>query len=243
MTGRTRRSPPYYSRKKVPVASSKQFAVIGLGRFGTAVCRTLTGLGHEVLGLDADAELVRRAQDEEVVTHVIEADATNIHALREAGLTGMDTVVVAIGSNLEASVLIVLNLLELGTTQIVAKASHKRYGEVLARVGGGQVRVVYPEEQMGQTVAHGLGGLGVMASIDLDPLNSIVEVLAPAALVGYALAESRVRTRWGVSVIAIQRQDKLNAAPSGTDRIEPGDVLALIGPNERIAALRAGREP
>lgn len=220
---------------------SKQFAVIGLGRFGAAVCRTLTGLGHEVLGMDADPELVRRAQDEDLVTHVIEADATNIHALREAGLQGMDTVVVAIGTDLEASVLIVLNLLELGLKQIVAKASHRRYGEVLARVGGGQVRVVYPEEQMGQSLANALGGLGVMASIDLDPVVSIVEVPAPPVLLGKTLGECQVRHRWGVGVIAIQRRGQLNVAPCGTDRVEAGDTLALIGPNERIQALREAR--
>lgn len=220
------------------MATRKQFAVIGLGRFGRAVCGTLTRLGHEVMGIDEASDLTRAAQDDELVTHVVEADATNIHALREAGLRNMDAAVVAIGTDLEASVLIVLNLIELGLKDIVAKASHRRYGEVIARVGGGHVRVVYPEEQMGERVAHGLGGLGVMDAIDLDPHTSIIELSAPRALVGRTLAEAQVRQAFGVTVIAIRRGAAINTAPSGTDRVVAGDVLALIGPNERLTSLQ-----
>jgi trk system potassium uptake protein TrkA len=220
------------------MAPRKQFAVIGLGRFGRAVCRTLTGLGHEVLGIDEDPVYIRMAQDDDVVTHVIQADATNVHAVREAGLRNMDAVVVAIGEDLEASVLIILNLLELGLTSIIAKASHRRYGDVLERVGGGHVRVVYPEEQMGERVAHGLGGLGVMESIDLDPHTSIVEIAAPRALIGRTLAEAQARQRYGVTVIAILRGGVVNAAPCGPDRVEAGDILALVGSNERLTALQ-----
>lgn len=216
----------------------KQFAVIGLGRFGRAVCRTLTRFGHEVMGIEADAQLIRDAQDEDLVTHVVQADAVNINALAEAGLRNMDAAVVAIGTDLEASVLIVLNLLELGVPEIVAKASHRRYGEVIERVGGGKVRVVYPEEQMGERVAQGLGGHGVMASIDLDPHTSIVEVAAPRMLVGRTLAETRLRQLHGVTVIAILRGGTLNAAPCGPDRIEAGDVVALIGPVDRLADVQ-----
>ena len=216
----------------------KQFAVIGLGRFGRAVCRTLLSLGHEVLGIESNRDLIRSVQDEEIATHVIEADATNLFALREAGLRNVDSVVIAIGTDLEASLLIALNLLELGQTSILAKASHRRYGMVLERVGGGQVRVVYPEEQMGERVAHSLGGLGVMESIDLDPHTSIVEVAAPRHLVGRTLAEANVRQNFGVTVIAILRAGIVNATPSGLDRVEPGDILALVGPNERLSALQ-----
>ncbi len=216
----------------------KQYAVIGLGRFGRSVCRTLTSLGHEVLGVEENPELIRAAQDEEIVTHVIQMDATNIHASREAGLRNVDAAVVAIGTDLEASVLIVLNLIELGVKEIVAKASHRRYGQVIERVGAGHVRVVYPEEQMGERVAHGLGGLGVMESIDLDPHTSIIEVPAPRTMLGRTLAEVQVRQNFGVTVIAILRGDKVNAAPAGADRIELGDVLALIGPNDRLTALQ-----
>ncbi len=223
--------------------AAKQFAVIGLGRFGSAVCRTLTGLGHEVLGIDSDPKFIRAAEDDDVVTHVIQADATNMHALREAGLRNFDVVVVAIGTNLEASVLVVLNLLELGLTTIVAKASHRRYGEVLARVGGGNIQVVFPEEQMGERVGHSLGGMGVMASIELDETYSIIEGAAPRGLVGKTLGEMQLRQRMGVSVIAILRAGKLNAAPCGTDRIEARDILAMLGPIDRITLLQQGQVP
>ena len=220
------------------MTSRKQFAVIGLGRFGRSVCRTLARLGHEVLGIEENDELLRAAQDEDIATHLIQADATNIHALREAGVQEVETVIVAIGTDLEASVLVVMNVLELGVKSVVAKAAYRRYGQVLERVGGDAIRVVYPEEQMGERVAHGLGGVGVMESIDLDPDTSIVEVPAPSALLGRSLAEAQVRQRYGVTVIAILRDGKVNSAPTGLDRVHRGDILALIGPNDKLLALQ-----
>lgn len=216
----------------------KQFVVIGLGRFGRAVARSLTALGHEVVGIEEDPELLREAHDQDIATHLVQADAANLHALREAGAADVDAAIVAIGTDLEASVLAIMNLLELGVKSIVAKAAYRRYGEVLERVGGPSVRVVYPEEQMGERVAHGLGGLGVLEEIDLDRDTSIVEVRAPRALVGRTLGELAVRQAYGVTILAILRDGTINAAPSGTDRIEKGDILAMIGPNAKLLALQ-----
>lgn len=216
----------------------KQFAVIGLGRFGQSVCRTLKGLGHEVLRIDSHEENVRAAHVEDLATEVVQADATDLHALEELGIQGFDTVVVAIGTDLESSVLIVLNLIDLGVKRIVAKASHLKYGKVLERVGGAAIQIVYPEVQMGERVARSLSGAEILESIELDPHFSIVERPVPPELVGLTLAEANVRTRYGVTVIAIKGADRLNIAPHGEDRLHAGDVLVLIGSNDKLENLR-----
>lgn len=212
----------------------KQFAVIGLGRFGRSVCKTLHRQGHEVLGIDADEEEARSAQAEEIATHVVQADSTDLRAIEELGLTNFDTVIIAIGTNLEVAVLTVLNLIELGVKQIVAKASYDKYGKVLLRVGGDAIRVVYPEEQMGERVANAVSGQGIIDLIELDPDYSIIEVPAAHAITGKTLGELDLRSRYGVTVIAIRGKRGVNIAPLSGDRVEPGDVLTLIGANDRL---------
>ena len=215
----------------------KQYAVIGLGRFGTGVCRTFKKLGHEVLGMDRSEEWTRIAHIDEVATHVVRGDSTDAHALEDIGVGNYDGVVVAIGTNMDASVLTVLNLLDLGVKNIVAKAAHHKHGRVLERVGGGLVRVVYPEYQMGERVAQAMGGVGILESIELDTHNSIIEIPIPANLAGKTLREADLRARLGVTVIAILNRQGVNVAPAGDDRLVAGDIIAIIGPNEKLEAL------
>jgi trk system potassium uptake protein TrkA len=220
--------------------SRKQFAVIGLGRFGSSVCASLKKLGHEVLGLDESEELTRRAHADEVATHVVRADATDIHALEDVGIQGFDGVVVAIGTDMEASVLTVLNLLDLGVTDIIAKASHDKHGKVLERIGGKAVRVVYPESDMGHRVAHTLGGVGLLETIHLNPDYSIIEIRVPAGLVGKTLQEADLRARFGVTVVAVLGPEGLNVSPAPTDRLAAGAIIAVMGANDKLDALQAG---
>jgi trk system potassium uptake protein TrkA len=217
----------------------KQFAVIGLGRFGSSVCASLKQLGHEVLGLDASEELVRRAHADEVATHVVRADATDKHALAELGLEGFDGVVVAIGSDMEASILTVLNLLDLGLPSLTAKASHDRHGQVLERIGGSRVTVVYPESEMGRRVAHALGGVSLLESIHLDQHFSIIEVRVPASLEGKTLAEADLRARFGVTVVAVLGADGLQVSPEPGYRLKQDALIALLGANDKLEALQA----
>ena len=216
----------------------KQFAVIGLGRFGSSVCRTLHGLGHEVMGIDSHEEATRRAHAEEIATHIIQADSTDLYALDEVGMRTFDTVVVAIGSDMESSILTTLNLLDLGVGQVIAKASHDKHGKVLERIGGETVRVVYPETQMGERVANSIGGTGIIESIELDPAYSIIEIPAPPELYGKTLHDADLRARFGVTVIAIKSRDSVNIAPLGSDVIRPGDIIAVIGANDRLQAMQ-----
>lgn len=215
----------------------KQFAVIGLGRFGRAVCRTLHTQGHEVLGIDASEDEVRSAHAEAIATHVMQADTTDRRAIEEADIGGVDAVVLAIGTDLEASVLTVLNLIEVGVKRIIAKAATENYGKVLQRVGGETLQVVYPEAMMGERVANVLSGAAILETIDLDPDYSIVEVPAPAKLVGKTLGEADIRGCYGVTVIAIKGRQGVNIAPWRDDRIQPGDVLAVVGHRDSLQAL------
>jgi trk system potassium uptake protein TrkA len=218
--------------------TSKQFAVIGLGRFGSAVCHTLKELGHEVLGMDSSDEFTRMAHATGIATHVVRGDSTDMHALEELGMRDFDTVVVAIGSDLEASIMTVLNLQDLGVKSIVAKAGHAKHGQVLERLGGDQIRVVYPESQMGERVAQSISGNSILESIALDPNYSIVERPVPPALVGKTLLQADLRARHGVTVIAILGREGVNVAPLGHDTLKPGDVIAVIGANDKLEALR-----
>lgn len=216
----------------------KQFAVIGLGRFGSSVCQTLKSFGHEVLGMDSSEELTRDAHANAIATHVVRADSTDIHSLDEIGMRNFDTVVVAIGSHMEASILTVLNLLDLGVTNIIAKAGYDKHGKVLERIGGDAIRVIYPERQMGERVAHSIGGTGILETIELDPDYSIIEIPVPPSLVGKTLLEADLRARYGVTVIAILSRGKVNVAPTSGDRLNPGDVITILGANDKLDALQ-----
>lgn len=216
----------------------KQFAVIGLGRFGSSVCNTLKRLGHEVLGMDSSEELTREAHANHTATHVVRGDSTDIHSLDEIGMRNFDTVVVAIGSNMEASILTVLNLQDLGVKNIIAKAGYDKHGKVLERIGGEGIRVVYPESQMGERVAHSIGGVGILESLELDPNYSIIEIPTPASLIGKTLLEADLRARYGVTVIAILSRGTVNVAPAPDDRLQAGDVITVIGANDKLDALQ-----
>jgi trk system potassium uptake protein TrkA len=216
----------------------KQFAVIGLGRFGSSVCNTLKRLGHEVLGMDSSEELTREAHANHTATHVVRGDSTDIHSLDEIGMRNFDTVVVAIGSNMEASILTVLNLQDLGVKNIIAKAGYDKHGKVLERIGGEGIRVVYPESQMGERVAHSIGGVGILESLELDPNYSIIEIPTPPSLIGKTLLEADLRARYGVTVIAILSRGTVNVAPAPDDRLQAGDVITVIGANDKLDALQ-----
>ena len=211
----------------------KQFAVIGLGSFGMSIGRTLVEQGHETLGIDIDEGLVHEAA--QVLTHVVQADATEEEALRALGLRNFDAVVVAIGTNLEASILVTLLLKELGARLVVAKASTELHGKVLSRIGAD--RVVFPERDMGARVAHYLVASNILDYVELSPKYSIMELTADAESHGRSLRELDLRNRYGVTVLAIKRGDEIKVSPQADDRLEKGDVLVVIGSQEGLRRL------
>lgn len=215
------------------MAETQDFAVIGLGRFGASVARTLAGLGHSVLGVDSNPERVQELADE--ITHVVQADCTDEHAVRSLGLRNFDTVVVAIGQDLEASILITLMLKEMGVPRVVAKAASELHGKVLERVGADQV--VLPEKDMGAKVARALSQGGMLDFLELTPDVSVVELTAGEGAAGRTLKQLDLRARYHVSVIAIRRGREVLVAPLADVPLRKDDVLVAIGKNEHIDRL------
>ncbi|MCL6450490.1 MAG: TrkA family potassium uptake protein [Acetobacteraceae bacterium] len=211
----------------------KQFAVIGLGRFGASVATTLCGLGHQVLGIDESEARIQAMVDR--LTHVVQADATDEDALRSLGLRNFDAVIVAIGHDLEASTLITLMLKDMGVREVVAKASSDLHGKVLEKIGAD--RVVYPERDMGVKLAHSLLSPRILDYIELDPNYSIVEMAASGELVGKSLRELNLRARLGINVLAFRRGEAVNVSPGGDDVVQEGDVLVVLGSNDAIGRL------
>lgn len=221
------------------VRRKKQFAVIGLGRLGSAMAATLADLGHDVVGVDANEEHVREMAD--VLTKAVQLDATDERALRAAGIQDVDVAVVSIGENIEASLLVVMQLKELGIPTIVAKAVTPLHGRILERLGVS--RVIFPERDMAIRVAHSLVMTDVIDYIELSRDFSIVEIPAPAPFVGRTLRELELRPRLGLTIIAIKRKpatggpEVTTVSPGGDERIQQNDVLVLLGDNAQIAKL------
>jgi len=210
--------------------SSKQFAIIGMGRFGSSVARTLYELDFEVMGIDENEERIN--ENIQYVTHAVAADTTDERALKELGIRNFDVVVVAIGVDIQASILTVLTLKELGVKKIVAKAQNERHGQVLYKVGAD--RVVFPERDMGVRVAHNLISANVLDFIELAEDYSVAEVMVSPRMVGKSLRQLNLRALYEVNVIAIKSGDKFNITPNPDDLIQLGDVLVVIGNNKDL---------
>lgn len=214
---------------------NRQFAVIGLGRFGRAVSETLYKLGYDVLATDVNEQLVAQANVEKITTNAIQLDSTKTVALREAGIFEFDTVIVAIGNYLESSIITVLNLKEGGVKCVVAKASSDIHGKLLKRVGADIV--VFPEHEAGCELAYTLTKPAILDRFDLDSENSIVEVLIPEQFDGKTLAELELRNRYGLSVLAIGNEEKYKINPDPKDRLYKGAAMVVIGSNKDIKRL------
>ncbi len=220
--------------RKIGRPVSRQFAVLGLGRFGSSVAQTLVELGHEVLGVDARDDLVQSLSA--VLTHCVQADVTDEQALASLGLRNFDVVVVSIGA-LEPSILATLTAKELGVPYVVAKATSHVHGKLLQRVGAD--RVVFPERDMGVRVARHLVHGHLIDYLELAPGYRIVEVKANGPLVGHTLAELDLRARFGINILVIKRGEQIIMSPGAQDVIQEGDVLVAIAPDEALAQFEA----
>lgn len=203
----------------------KQYAVIGLGRFGVSVARKLFEAGNEVLGIDINEEKVEDA--EPYVTHAVVADTTEEKALNSIGIRNFDCVIVAIGIDMQSSILTVSLLKEIGIKKIIAKALGKRHGQVLEKVGADWV--IYPERDMGERVANQLLSPNMLNYIELSKEYSIEEIMIPSKMVGQSLRDLDIRSKYNVSVIAIVRDGNITILPSPDQIIEESDLLVMIG--------------
>jgi trk system potassium uptake protein TrkA len=210
----------------------KEFLVIGLGRFGGGLAETLAELGHEVLGVDRSPKLVQSYSGK--LTHVVEADSTDIDAMRQVGAEDFQTAVVAIGTEMEASILTTAVLVDLKIPRIVAKAITQAHGTILERVGA--TRVVFPERDMGIRVGHSLAG-SMLDYFELDPGFALVETTAPSAIVGKTLAQAEVRKRYGITVVCIKPEGGSFTYATPETVVDEGDILVVAGETKRAEAF------
>ncbi|MCG9884808.1 MAG: TrkA family potassium uptake protein [Cyanobacteria bacterium] len=208
----------------------QQYVVLGLGRFGRAVCSTLHQMGYEVLGIDSSESLITQALDDRIVSHAIQLDTTNRLAMEEAGVFDFETAIVAIGNYIEASVIATLNLKEAGVNYVLAKASSDIHGKLLRKVGADLV--VFPEHEMGCQVGRSLVQPNILERLDLDANSSIVEVIVPQEFDGKSIAELQLRARYGINLLALSRAPVQEEADTGADRCERFDVN--VDPSMRL---------
>lgn len=202
--------------------------VVGLGRFGGALAEALVGLGHEVLAVDADPRRVQHFAGK--LTSVVEVNSTSEEALRQVGAADFRRAVVAIGADIQASILTTAVLVDLGIEHIWAKAMTVAHGRILERVGA--TRVVFPEHDMGERVAHMVTGR-MVDYIELDDTFALVETVAPADLIGRTLGEAKVRSRHGVTVVCIKPPGGHFTYATADTEVPAGALLVVAGECDR----------
>ncbi|NET44060.1 TrkA family potassium uptake protein [Okeania sp. SIO2B3] len=217
-------------------SETKQFAVIGLGRFGKAVCLTLHNLGYEVLAIDREEKRVNQALTDKISSHALELDATEINAIKQAGISDFDTVIVAIGNYLSESIITTLNLKEVGVKFVVAKASSETHVKLLNKIGADYV--VFPEREMGCELARLLSKPRILDQFDIDPDHSIVEVIVPEKFDGKTIADLELRNKYGLNLLAVSdRGEKFKINPKPSTILTKGIIMIVLGSNQDINRL------
>lgn len=203
----------------------KQVVVIGLGRFGSSVCQELYKMGHEVLAIDSNMERVDANRD--YSSHAVIANATDESELKALGVRNFDNAIVAIGDDLQASVLCTLMLKEIGVSKVWVKARDLQHQKILEKVGAD--RVIQPEYEMGVRVAHHMDSEKIIDYIDLSKDYSIQELTASNKIAHRTLAKLNLRERYKIIILAIKRGEDVNIAPVPNDEVQENDVLIVMG--------------
>ncbi|KAA1042657.1 potassium channel family protein [Macrococcus equipercicus] len=203
----------------------KEFVVIGLGRFGGSIVRELNALGVDVMAIDNDEARVNEYAD--IATHAVIADTTDEAVLKSLGIRNFDHVIVAIGDNIQASILTTLILKDLGVKTVTTKAQNDYHAKVLNKIGADTV--VHPERDMGRRIAHNLASASVLDYLELSDQYSIVEIRAGETLQGNTILDLDVRANYGLNIIAVKRGKEILVSPDPYEVIERGDILIVIG--------------
>lgn len=212
---------------------AKQFLVIGAGRFGSAVATTLYNLRHEVVVIDRSEEAIEAIMNQ--VTHAAIVDATDEEALRKLGCGNFDAVIVAIGDNLEANILATVAAKSVGAKHVISKVPSTLAARVLAKVGADEV--IRPEHDMGVRVAKQLATPSILDAFNVGAAHGVIEIEVRERLSG-SLQNLRLRNRFGVQLIAVNRAGNLEISPAADFELKPGDKVVLIGSNEAIERIR-----
>jgi trk system potassium uptake protein TrkA len=207
-----------------------EFAVIGLGRFGASLARRLEEMGHVVLGVDSDMARVQAIADD--ITSAVALDATNEDALQEVDIASFGTVIVGVGDDFEASALITACLKALGIPRVICLAQTGRHRDILLRIGAEQV--ILSDEDSGMRLAETLAAPNMLELVLLDAGHSLTEFKAPASLAGQPVASLG---RYDVTVVLIQRQERLIPSPGAETRMEQGDTLVAVGRREKLLEI------
>ncbi|PSL50981.1 trk system potassium uptake protein TrkA [Salsuginibacillus halophilus] len=203
----------------------KQFVIIGLGRFGVSVCSELHELGHEVMAIDMNEDKLNEVTD--VATHSAIADGTDEKSLRGLGVRNFDHVIVAIGDNIQASILCTLLLKEMDIPDVWVKAQNYYHHKVLDKIGADHI--IHPEHDMGHRIAQHLVSDKVLDYIELSDEYSIVEIVVSSSFHNKTLLETDIRAKYGVTILAIKRNEHVNISPMPDDKLFHKDVLVVVG--------------
>ncbi len=203
----------------------KEFVVIGLGRFGGSIVNELVDMNVDVMAIDISPE---RVEDfAQIATTAVAADTTDESALRSLGIRNFEHVVVAIGENIQASILTTLILKEIGVKRITVKAQNDYHAKVLQKIGADQV--VHPERDMGKRIANNLVSNNILDYLELSDEYSIVEIRANEKIAGSTLIDLNIRAKYGVNVLAIKRDKQILVSPQAIEQIKLNDILIAIG--------------
>jgi len=211
----------------------EEYVVIGLGRFGTSVAVTLADYDYNVLAIDQDIDRVQALSI--VLPNIMQLDATNIDAMRQAGVDAFDAGIVCIGNDFESNILATVLLRKLGVQRVVAKARTRTQRDILLQVGADEV--VLPEHEAGVRLARRLAAGHVIDYLEVSKDVGVVELMAPPSFWGRTLAETDLRQRYGLNAMAVRRDEELIVIPSGTFEIEKNDVLVVLGKLEDAERL------
>lgn len=209
----------------------QNFAVMGLGRFGGSICKELSEEGMQVLAVDNDEERVNEFKN--IASHAVIADTTDEDALRELGLKNIDHVIVAIGENIQASILTTVILTDLDVKKITVKAQNDYHEKILNKIGVDQV--VHPERDMGKRIAHHLISNNILDYLELSDEYSIVEVRAGRKMVGRTLVDLDIRMKYGCNVVAIKGDSGITISPGSDVVLKADDVLIVVGADKDIS--------
>jgi len=208
----------------------REFAVIGLGRFGGSICEELSKEGLRVLAVDINEQRINEFKN--IASHAVIADSTDEQSLKALGINNMDHVIVAIGDNIQASILTTVILSELGIKRITVKAQNDYHEKILNKIGADVV--VHPERDMGRRLAHSLMSNNIIDYLELSDEHSMVEVKAGEKMIGKNLIELDIRAKYGCNVVAIRRKNDMIISPEPKLTIKNEDILVMLGADKDI---------
>jgi trk system potassium uptake protein len=211
---------------------SRQFVVIGLGRLGSAMIATLTSLGHDVLGIDTDEDVVQDLSAQFPDAHLVAADATEESVLQDLNVAHFDAAAVVIGEDMEAGILATASLKEMGVPFVVARAVSNLHARVLEKVGAD--RIIEPEKDMGAQVARTMASPAVMDYVDLGGDEALIEAEVPDEWVGKSLADLHLARKSGLTVLAIKPKGEAGTIPGADTVLGKGDVIVVGGTKENL---------